>query len=145
MPINSHLILGNYQNLTAIINENEKGLILIEDLKERELNLKNNYFIAYDPDLGLNGTFDLDLIQPSETEDLNGILKELNSFLWVNPFNENEIKQRNTINLINKNPFDFENIDLNPLLDQLTGIGSKMVKFLVNCIKLSIALFYYVL
>jgi hypothetical protein len=125
MPINSHLILTENQILKANINENEIGPIMLENTLLPE----NNYFIVYDSDVGLNGTFILNIEQSIKPDGSSSPLKDLNNFLMANPYNEKEIKNKNTINLINVSPFDFENLDCNSSLGHLTSIGSKTVNF----------------
>ena len=128
MPINSHLMVRENQVLQASINENEMGPIMLENTFFSE----NNYYIVYDSDVGLNGTFILNLEQSIESDGSSSPLKHLNKFLMANPYNEKEIKNINTINLINTSPFDFENLDCNSSLDNLTRIGSKTVNFGVS-------------
>lgn len=125
MPINSHLTVRENQVLQASINENEMGPIMLENTLLPE----NNYYIVYDSDVGLNGTFILNIEQSIESNGSSSPLKDLNKFLMANPYNEKEIKNKNTINLINTSPFDFENLDCNSSLDNLTRIGRKTVNF----------------
>ncbi len=125
MPINSHLMVRENQVLQASINENEMGPIMLENTLLPE----NNYYIVYDSDVGLNGTFILNIEQSIESDGSSSPLKDLNKFLMANPYNEKEIKNKNTINLINTSPFDFENLDCNSSLDNLTRIGRKTVNF----------------
>ena len=129
MPINSFSPLKTNQQLFTNINENEVGPIVFDTAKMPPL-VESKYYIAYDPDLGENGAFDLNLMQSLDTSDaLIYPVKELKNKLMSNPFGNDTILNKNTVNLIIKDSFDFESLNLNATLDSNTRIGIKLVKF----------------
>jgi len=128
MPINSLLPLRENSNLLATIKENEIGPVLFEKTNDSgTFKGAREYYVVYDPDLGENATFNLNLVQTVETN-----VKDLSSYLTPNFYAENEIKHKNTLNLFNSNSFDFENLNLNSTLNPLTGIASKSISFRVR-------------
>ncbi len=128
MPINSFSPLNSKQNLIARIKENEVGPILFDPVNSPKT--ENKYYIAYDPDLGENGEFNLNFMQSVDTSGiLNYPINEIKSHLVTNPYSDNQILNKNTINLISKNSFDFESLNLNSTLDPYNKIGSKLLKF----------------
>ena len=60
-PINSYSKLGDDQTMSATINENEIGPILLASLNNYQS--ASNNLVAYDQDLAENATFELNFLE----------------------------------------------------------------------------------
>lgn len=120
------------------MNENEMGPIIFD--VSNPANSLARALIAYDLDLAENATFafvigeDLSSQRRLVAEALNYYFNFGASFL-----NDTQcffVISKTSVNLINVKALDYENLDLEPVYDPISGIGSKVVKFMASIFKI---------
>ncbi len=132
-------MFGN-QMLVSLINENEIGPILFDTMIK--LQAESKYLALYDFDLAENSTFDITFGQTYDNDNNNNDLSRLTDGQLTSYFSflPSFIEGKNIFNLFNQKEFDFESLNLKPLIDSSTGVANKFIKFNVNIIYLQ---FFY--
>lgn len=124
MNINSYTPLQNNQVLTAVVKENDIGLIVFDSL------ISTRSLVVFDLDLNENSTFALSLSELSSNEDDKIPIQLINSIFKV--YGSNTLKRSKTnVNLYNYKEIDFEDLVTPSHLDSSTGIAVKQIKFSV--------------
>lgn len=155
----------NY-TLEATIDENETGPLLFHyneilsslqrnsentnnSAKSYTTNLadQNRHFIVYDPDLGINSSFEIavsPMAEHLESEKIaNKHFRFTHSFFneqtnignhqkYALSMSEKTTSSLSSILAINSEPFDFDTLNIEPFMDPITGVAIKSLKFNVR-------------
>lgn len=119
MPYNSFKALDKTRGLVSEMRENEIGPILLDYSGSIDLESKN--ILVYDFDLCENSTFNFGIDQTS--------LLSFSDYFDFYPSIGNSIESITSLNLINKKPIDFDNLNTMPFIDPNTGIANKKLNF----------------
>lgn len=158
-PHNKFAQLDEAQSLIASINENEMGPLVFNDNEnDGESVLKNSgnlneqqqqHFAIYDLDLGENATFETIYSETSHPESSIAVEKLANHLKFGPHEVFNEKIRANSISggyssliAFNHEPFDFDTLNVTPIVDPSTGIASKYLKFNVMALSYIILKLY---
>lgn len=112
------------QNLATIINENEIGPLVFDDINT--FNLGSKHFAVYDLDMGDNSTFEMFIDEETQYSDFKYTSTQLADYFSFYP---SSARSKTSLNLVNVKPIDFDALNLTPFLNSVTGIGIKFIKF----------------
>ena len=151
-PINSYSKLGDDQTMSATINENEIGPILLASLNNYQS--ASNNLVAYDQDLAENATFELNFLESLDASVLSYPINEFSRHVSLNPninsqcgnvlSNTYLIQSKTSINMVNRIPFDFDDLKITPNIDPNTGIANKVIKFGVRYFFFNKILYFFI-
>jgi hypothetical protein len=154
----------NY-TLEATIDENETGPLLfhyneilssLRNLENANNSAKsyanvadqNRHFIVYDPDLGINSSFEIavsPMAEHLESEKIankhfrftHSFFNEQNNIGNHQKYSLSSLSEKTTSSLssilaINSEPFDFDTLNIEPFMDPITGVAIKSLRFNVR-------------
>lgn len=118
------------------INENEIGPVYLEQSSGGGDQTDSGTFILQDADFGQNATFKIQMNEFTKDIIKYPIRQIIDSItfdpVYMSSDKEYKINSKSTLNIINRKPIDFEELELNPFLDPYTNMASKALKLNVK-------------